>query len=170
MFKTFKDGDYLVVNRLAYSLSLDVLAFHYHIFNFSSPQRADVINFLNPYKKDNISYIKRVIAVPGDSFFIKNDLIYIHFKEGNNYIKSHYKDKEKITVDGNIFVKNPFDRFATFLGVNDFSIKSIPLYTLKKNEFLLVGDNRNQSYDGRWIGPVGLENILGEVVYPNPKP
>ncbi len=96
-----------------------------------SPERGDIVVF----KTDKYSkvLIKRVIGLPGEKILIKNNNIYI-----NNKIIKDYVD---------IDMKN--------YGVLENEI------LLKENEYFAMGDNRNNSYDCRDIGPITSNEIIG---------
>lgn len=63
MFPTFKDGDYIITEKLSY--------------RFNTPQRGDVIVLKNP-KDESQDFIKRVIALPGDQLKVATGLVYLN--------------------------------------------------------------------------------------------
>ncbi len=93
MENTLKDGDKIIINKLAYS--------------FGEPKRYDIVVF--PYNKDkNIYYVKRIIGLPGEtiqiinsSIFINGKLLYESFgKESmDEYTEGIAKDKVKLGED-----------------------------------------------------------------------
>lgn len=103
-------------------------------YRFRNPRRFEIIVF--PYEY-NVFYIKRVIGLPGDTIQIKNGFIYIN----NKKLKESY-GKEKIEEAG---------------------IASQPI-TLGKNEYFVLGDNRNNSLDSReiTIGVIPKNKIIGK--------
>ncbi len=108
-------------------------------FKFSKPETGDVIAF-KPKANVNASYsVKRVIGVPGDQILIENGRIYIN--------DELYKET---TLDFDP-IENP--------GIAASKIK------LSKNQYFVLGDNRNSSEDSRYesIGFVSSEDILGRV-------
>ena len=101
-------------------------------------RRGEVIVFdypLDPSKK----FIKRIIGLPGETLTVKNHHIEVKTILG----------KTKVLEEG------------TYLSVlptlKDFSI------TLGPNQYFVMGDNRNFSYDSRSWGPVPKKNIIGQV-------
>lgn len=80
--------------------------------------------------------IKRVIGLPNDSIKIENGTVYVN---GNEIEKYNFP-----TEDGGLFSET---------------------ITLKDNEYFLVGDNRQNSYDSRFYGGITKDKIQGKVEY-----
>lgn len=123
MADTLSNGDEVLINRLAYVVS--------------APKSNDVIVFLPNGNERSHYYIRRVIAVPGDTILIKNGVVYI------NGIM-HDEKIEVVSMDE--------------AGV---AYKEI---TLGEDEFFVLGDNRNNSEDSRYanIGNIKREYIIGK--------
>ncbi|MBE6838221.1 MAG: signal peptidase I [Ruminococcus sp.] len=85
--------------------------------------------------------IKRVVAVPGQTIDIDFDL-------GEVYVDGELLDEE--------YIYEP-----TF---TDYGAVQYP-YTLQNDEFFVLGDNRNNSLDSRFFGPVQRDDILGKAVF-----
>lgn len=83
----------------------------------------------------NIKMIKRLVALPGDT---------IKIEEG------------KVYVNGELREKDPY----THVNLYDLSDNSTYEYTLKDDEYFVLGDNRGNSEDSRSYGPVSKEDIL----------
>lgn len=91
MYPTFKDGDYLIVDKLSYK--------------FSSPQRGDVVVFKPPFSEDTY-FIKRVIGLPGETVIVRDNQVVIKNKlnpEGftlsEPYISSERDESSITTLD-----------------------------------------------------------------------
>lgn len=107
-------------------------------YNFRNPKRFDVVVFY-PYEGDDEHFVKRVIGLPGETIQIKGADIYINGEK----IEEHF-GKDPITYQG---------------------IASDPL-TLGDDQFFLMGDNREVSFDSRYeeIGPVHKSAIDGRAI------
>lgn len=118
-----ENGQQVLINRYAYLLT--------------SPQVGDVITFLPNGNRNSHYYIKRVVAVPGDTVQIIGGRLY---------------------VNGVQVQETDFDKMA------DAGIAENPL-TLASDEYFVIGDNRNNSEDSRSanIGPVKGKDIIGKV-------
>lgn len=81
MFPTFKDGDYLLTDKIT--------------FKTRQPQYGDVIVFKAPLNED-YDFIKRVLAVPGDKIMVANNKIYVNGKQLDEF----YLPKDYVTTAG----------------------------------------------------------------------
>ncbi|HEY8390953.1 MAG TPA: signal peptidase I [Clostridia bacterium] len=109
------------------------------------PQPGDVVILLKDGNTD--MYIKRVIAVEGNTFkFVKeNDQVNLYFKKGNEWKKNNY---------GFSMTTRSFGGFIEF-GKE---------YTVPKDCFFVMGDNRNNSTDSRTFGFVAKHELRGKVI------
>lgn len=83
--------------------------------------------------------IKRIIGLPGEVVSYKNNKLYIN----GNEIEDNYG-----------------------LGyTEDFELKDLNLTKIPDNEYLVMGDNRNDSLDSRYFGTISKDKILGSVKY-----
>jgi len=105
-------------------------------YRFSEPQRGDVIVF--KYPKDTTQrFIKRVIGLPGETVDIKDGSVTI------------LKNGSSTTLDEKYLPAN----LKTFGNINT---------TLKPDEYFVMGDNREYSFDSRAWGVVPREDIIGK--------
>nr|WP_236700822.1 signal peptidase I [Agrilactobacillus composti] len=96
-------------------------------------------------------YIKRVIGLPGDNVVAKNDTIYVN----GNKLKEPYLNayKQKLPA-GTLFTQN-----FTYQGLFNKG-DHIP-----KNQYFVMGDNRNISKDSRMLGTIKKSAIIGVVKF-----
>ena len=128
MYPTYKNGEYLMANKISYRIS--------------DPQRGDVIIF---EYQENQDFIKRIIALPGDTIMLKDGEFYINDfpLDESNYLS------DAIYTNGGEYLK-------------EGESKMIP-----QGQYFVSGDNRPQSSDSRTFGPVKEEDIKGKawIVY-----
>jgi signal peptidase I len=139
MIPTLLVGDYILVNRLAYGLRIP---YYKYIFRWGEIKRGDVIVFVFP-EDPSKDFIKRVIALPGETIEIKRKKIYIDGRE--------IEDKWGSFSDN--YFGPPRDDFGPF---------QVP-----PEHVFVMGDNRDESNDSRFWGPVNIQNIKGKafVIY-----
>ncbi len=119
---------------------------------FVQTDRGDVVVLIPPkemekhswrnytvFLDNRVKYIKRVIAMPGESIKIKNNQVYIK-KLGEN--KFHILS----------------ETYTTNYRMRDMDL------TLKNDEYFVMGDNRAYSKDSRIIGPIKKNEIQGVVI------
>lgn len=115
------------------------------VYYLEKPERADVI-ILRPPDNPNYTYIKRVIGLPGETIKISHSRVYIN----NQLLEEKYLPIEEKTLIGSD-EKMALER------------------TLAKNEYFVMGDNRDHSTDSRDFGVLPRENIVGRawlILYP----
>ena len=80
-----------------------------HLIEGAKPKREDIVIFL--YPKDNTThYVKRCVAVGGDELIYVDKKLYIHFYEGDEYIKSKYPEDKIVNLRDKLWVENPYMR------------------------------------------------------------
>ncbi len=139
MENTLLPNDKIIVCKLYNSVSFrfieKIVTPHYH----------GVIVFKNPITKE--LYVKRCIGHSGDSIRII---------------------KEKVFINGQL-IENPLTGKPTNpnfqYGINILRRDSIQTsFYVPYKHYLMLGDNRNNSYDSRHFGPIPEENIIGKAV------
>lgn len=123
MTPTLDSGDQILVNRFVYKVS--------------QPKTDDIIVFLPNGNEKSHYYVKRVVAVPGDTVQIKKGALYVNGEE----------------------VKTG----ETFESMEDAGLAEDEI-TVGEDEYFVLGDNRNNSEDSRYanIGNVKKEYIIGK--------
>lgn len=102
---------------------------------FSTPQRGDVVVFSAPPSRRE-DYIKRVVGLPGETVSIHDGKVFIN----NQMVDEKYLPLTTDTTD-NSPITNPL--------------------TLRKDEYFVMGDNRNASHDSRSFGAIKRRDIVG---------
>jgi len=111
-------GDMLIGQKFAYGTPtprLPMLNFpmlpdffgNGHLIEGAKPKREDIVIFL--YPEDNTThYVKRCVAVGGDELIYVDKKLYIHFHEGDGYIKKHYAQDKIVKLRDKLWVENPY--------------------------------------------------------------
>lgn len=127
-------GDHLLVDKLAYAPAGSVSR---HLLPYSEVKRGDIIVFRFP---ENIqeTYVKRIIAVPGDRVRIENKQVFLN----------------------GIAVQEPYKVHSTSYVLP--SRDSMEEHLVPAGHYFALGDNRDNSSDSRFWGFVPRENIIGK--------
>jgi signal peptidase I len=107
-----------------------------------SPQRGDLIVFLLP-TDNSVLIIKRVIALGGETIEVQGDTV---------------------LVDG----KPISEPYLMLEGPVPDSVGRFNQVTLPAGTVFVMGDNRHESFDSRFFGPVDMRSIRGKVIYTIP--
>jgi signal peptidase I len=138
MMPTLLPGDYILVNKFTYGIRIPFM--NTRILSYKEPKRGDVIVFIYP-KDPSKDFIKRVIGTQGETVQIVKGKIYI-----NN---------EPIPDPWGYFNKNESPGFIS--EVENFGPVVVP-----EGSLFVMGDNRNNSEDSRFWGPLPLDDVLGK--------
>ncbi len=167
-------GDFLFVSKYSYGYSR--YSFPFGIFPFEGrfmaiddPKRGDIAVFRNP-KRDDVNYVKRIVGLPGDTIQVKEGQLFINEKPVRRTEKNL---PEYIKNNGR--VKSYIERFPSGhqheiletsgdKGVAD----NTQMYRVPPNHYFMMGDNRDNSSDSRFmdnLGFVPLDHIVGRVEF-----
>ena len=148
MENTLLVGDFLFVNKLVYGSEIDIGAaghrlVYYRFPAIRQPQRGDVIVFRYPDDPSR-DFIKRCVAVEGQTVEIRDKVLYVNDKaQVEPYI---------IHSDDRILPKEISAR-------DNFGPTVVP-----KGHIFMMGDNRDNSHDSRFWGPLSLDLIKGKAM------
>ncbi|MCL2341176.1 MAG: signal peptidase I [Proteobacteria bacterium] len=139
MLPTLQIGDHLLVNKFIYGIKMPFTGAT--LIPITEPKPNDIIVFEYP-KDPELDYIKRVIAVAGDIVEIRDKKIFINGKP--------FDDRHGVFKDPTIHpaALDPRDNFGPV--------------TVPANKIFAMGDNRDNSADGRFWGFVDLKAIRGK--------
>ena len=153
MAPTLQNNDRLIVNKLPRSVAH--LTKHPYI-----PHRGDIIIFNQAGLDFNPNYqkqlIKRAIGLPGERLVVKDGTITVYSKvhpEGFNPDKAGLYQLSAPRTPGNVEIS-----------LNSLQTPGNVDITLKSDQIFVVGDNRTNSEDSRYFGPVTVDKILGKLV------
>lgn len=140
-------GDHLVVNKFLFSENFDSPV--HKLLPYRNPERGDVVVFKYPVDPRR-DFIKRCVAVAGDTVEVRDKQLYINGELQNEPYVVH---KETTTIPNQSSVRpsiRPRDNFGP--------------YVVPEGTVFCMGDNRDNSSDSRFWGPVPVENIKGRAL------
>lgn len=187
MMPTLLDGDFIIVSKFAYGLRLPIL--NTELVPLDEPTRGDVVVFRYP-ADPSINYIKRLAGLPGDRVRIQNDHLFINGKPVGAVDRGIYEDgcyqgmrlaAEQLGEHEHLIMYCPT--------AGDIAVEPLPgcnrrqprSYVCMESEYvglpdrgdtveivvppgryLMIGDNRDNSQDGRYFGFVPEDHLVGK--------
>ena len=181
MKNTLLIGDMLFVKKFSYGIPVPRIPWielqvlpdfkgNGHLIEGDKPQRGDIVVFRYPHN-EKVHYVKRCVATGGDILFLQDKKLYLHPKDGNEYIKQHYKNHKIISLNGLDFVESPYmkehpgihnDPAIVRNGFQPEQLFNTSLIKVPEDEFFMMGDNRDHSSDSRFWGTVKYKLIVGK--------
>ena len=139
MAPAITNGERLFVNRSAYAhIDLPALG---DIYPFSEPQRGDIVVLDSPRTSRDASYIKRIIGLPGETVTYTDGIVMIN---GEPLVEDY--------IEGAI-TECHGSRYCSI--------------TVPPGQVYVLGDNRTDSEDSRFFGPVPMQDIVGKAFFSN---
>jgi signal peptidase I len=149
MERTLLVGDFLYINKMLYGSEIDLgfgghRFFYYRFPAFRHPKPGDVIVFRYP-PNPRQDFIKRCVAVAGQTIEIKNKVLYV---DGAKRVEpfTHHDDPRVLPRE-----LSARDNFGPYV---------VPAGTV-----FMMGDNRDNSLDSRFWGPLPMSNIKGKAMF-----
>ena len=187
MMPTLEEGDFLVVNKFAYGLRLPVL--NSKILATGEPQRGDVVVFHYP-PNPAVNYIKRVVGLPGDTVRVRDDQLIINGQPVAGADAGRYNDgcylnmrlsteqlgthrHQTLSCHTSDYLQAPPVASCTrhiqqSYQCNDAERGALPDrndtiddLVVPPEQYLMIGDNRDNSLDGRFWGYVPEDHLVG---------
>jgi signal peptidase I len=171
-------GDHLFAKKFAYGISTPHLPFleiplipgtDGHLIDGAEPKRGDIVIFRYP-NNQQMHYVKRCVALPGDELFIENKILYLHPREGNEYAAKAFPGYELVNINGKVWVKDPYtkehpgihhDDHIVQDGLMPMEIFNFAPIQVPEKQYFMMGDNRDHSNDSRFWGAVPYGLIEG---------
>jgi len=192
MMPTLLDGDFILVNKFSYGLRLPVT--NKKILDTGGPKRGDVVVFRYPLDPSE-NYIKRLVGLPGDHVTVRDDRLIINgkvipFKVTDTYTDGCYINMqlavERLGVHSHQSLLCPVPLQVTPYplpgcrrsdargyvcgGTSPPGAEPLPATpsvdeVVPPGKYLMMGDNRDNSDDGRVWGYVPDANLVGKATY-----
>ena len=172
MIPTLQIGDFILVNKFAYGLRLPVT--NKKIVSIGEPERGDVVVFKYPgMGKDDpdagVDFVKRVVGLPGDRVEYRRGMLTINGKrlsyqpvgqapipagDGSPVALPGVQMNEQLGSHRHLVQNRAQSLEDGGMGDGEFEVPA--------GHYLMMGDNRDNSLDGRFWGPLPEANLRGK--------
>jgi signal peptidase I len=157
MMPTLLQGDYIFVKKYSFGLRLPVL--DKKIIETGEPERGDVVVFRLP-SEPSINYIKRVIGLPGDEIVYEEHRLTV-----NGELIAVTRDTDPPSASAAArYIEQLGDRKHAILVTNPRNAMRDGKFTVPDGHYFMMGDNRDNSRDSRFIGAIPETHLVGEAV------
>jgi signal peptidase I len=159
MKPTIQEGDRVVVNKLAYDLKVPFTTIN--VFKWADPQRGDIVVLFSPV--DGTRLVKRVVALPGDRVELNENQLLVNgrvarqspiaIQSSDDYGSTYVMDED---LDG---------RTHRMMVTPEIpAVRSFGPVVVPAGSYFVLGDNRDNSNDSRFIGFIERRKIVGKAV------
>jgi signal peptidase I len=162
MHPNLLEGDVVLVNRMAFDLKVPLTDMV--LARLGEPSRGDIVTFRSP--RDGTLLIKRVVALPGDVVEMRNERLFINGKGADYQLVEESMDSVGGTalralqlsesMAGAQHGRRHIQVLPDVVAPRDFGPVTVP-----RGEYLMLGDNRDNSADSRVIGLVPRKLLIG---------
>ncbi len=147
-------SDRILANKLAYEST--------------DPRKGDIVLFVNPNNRHGCRFIKRIVALAGDTVEIKENQLYINDQKlQRQQITQAQLAAENKNIGGKIYyeINNGSKYKISLIPSKEPPVTDFAQITVPPGYCFVLGDNRNNSNDSRHFGPVPLADIKARVDY-----
>ncbi len=153
MQPTIKEGDRIIVNKMAYDLKFPFSQIT--LLTTGEPQRGEIVVFESKAAENRL--IKRLIGLPGDSVEMRNETLYI------NGAALNYQITEQNARQ--LFLTEQVDSITHIVRIDKEKSNQLSNFspiTVPAGHYLVLGDNRRNSSDSRVYGFVPRHELKGK--------
>ncbi len=161
-------GDYIFVSKSSYGYSKYSFPFSLDLFSGrvfqSTPKRGDVLVFRLP-SDPNINYIKRLIGLPGDKIQVIDGQVFINETKVNKEYLDDFTDEDGSKIKRFTETLPEGKKITVIDQYPEAPQDNTGLYIVPKGHYFMMGDNRDNSQDSRFLNAVGYvpeENLVGK--------
>lgn len=157
MKPTLLDGDFIIVNKYTYGVRLPILGTK--LLPLGNPKVGDIIVFRHTDGKD---LIKRVVGVPGDHIRYENKQLFINDKLMHTDFVQSTEDDNIPTLESIEHLQDVTHSIYIYPHrIIDYPYKDV---VVPEGSYFVLGDNRDNSEDGRFWGFVRDKDLLGKAL------
>ncbi|WP_206952395.1 signal peptidase I [Trinickia acidisoli] len=159
MLPTIRIGDRIFVDKMAYDLRVPLT--HISLVHLGDPRRGDIVTIDS--KAAHELLVKRVIGVPGDVVALRDNVLYV------NGVRADYRPLAKppmhdVPPGAGVYLTERFDGVSHVVRLSPMApspMSSFGPVTVPAGEYLMLGDNRDDSADSRYFGFMPRKEVMG---------
>ena len=163
MQPTIRIGDRILVDRAAYDIRLPFT--HISLHKVGDPVRGDIV--VLDSSEANERLVKRVIGIPGDQVALRGNRLYVngHAARYSSIPVTGIGDDHEDPAHYEVERSGDTTRIVRLSDYRPSTGSNFGPVTVPAGHYLLMGDNRDNSYDSRFLGFAGRQEILGRARY-----
>ena len=135
-----------------------------HLAQWSNPQRGDIVVFFSP--RDGQRLVKRVVGLPGDTIELRNNGLVLNGQpvEYQPIAEELLRDVAVPDRASSVFAVEQLagHRHAVAAIPSVAALRNYGPYLVPEGRYFMMGDNRDNSFDSRYFGPVERKRIVGQ--------
>jgi signal peptidase I len=158
MTPTLIIGDHLLVNKFIYGIRIPLI--DHFIIQYNKPERGDIVVFKWPVDESK-DFIKRVVAIEGDTIEIKNDVLYLNGEKTETTYVGKYTDNN---ITGAEIYQESLGENEHYILDQYVRYEDMAPITVPEGSIFVMGDNRDNSQDSRYWGFVSLNKVKGKAL------
>ncbi len=169
MQPTILPGDVVFINKLAYDLRVPFT--YARLARWSDPARGDIVVCFSP--ADGTRLVKRVVGLPGDTVELRDDALILNgTRQDYAALPDEFtRDLSAAERAASAFARETLVHPTHAAGSRAHAVSTQPgraalrtfgPVTVPADSYFMMGDNRSNSHDSRFFGPVSRREIIGE--------
>jgi signal peptidase I len=159
MKPTIQEGDRVVVNKLAYDLKVPFTTVN--IVKWDDPKRGDIVVLFSP--ADGTRLVKRVVAVPGDQVEMRDNQLFVNGQPARQSPITVAQSAEHGTAY--VLDEDLYGHSHKMMVTPEIpAVRSFGPVAVPQDHYFVLGDNRDNSNDSRFIGFIQRRRIVGKAV------
>jgi len=166
MEKTLLVGDALLVNRFIYGVKIPV-PFSVHqipLIPGRLPRHGEIVVFQYPYEKRD--FVKRCVAIEGDTVQVINKVLYINGEKISESYTQHgdYNVYKPVNLDRKLY-QRAWEQAELYDILGRYVRDNFGPVVVPEDYIFVMGDNRDNSMDSRFWGPLHKKNLKGKPLF-----